>query len=479
MVEGCFRPLAAVTCGPVPTVQVPVSALDPALRDRGVFPFSPRIAGIEAGTFEGSVMLRNEHADGEVTLSGSQAIDYDLAESLVSWVGEEGGEGVGSLGRYVEIGGAGFVSRDEGVSSLVFDGTYFPDGGGEVPLDELQVISEFVDGRRLRYVVNDEDLLAEQVGNVRLASGTFVGRVHPVVEYLDAKVEGQPTDVTLRLEPVRQVVYVQFNPSYVEALRKLGLRDFAVDQAIRDRIFEVLRRDYEGLNVEFRDEPPTDYKLFSIVEISGSDPNGLGLLGYDNTHGKDVDNLRLDDRIGGTNAQTQLSGLPGFGGVFMESLFSFSLHPAAGTVDSAEVATAVFDQIFDPLRSDRGGTPVSSADLIAGVPRVGSGAECPSQNRAGRIGCAIFVIGSVVGSTTSHELGHSLGLADPHGPPDTFHNAGDQPNRLMDAGGARSFEERAELYGQGPSRFCGEHYDYLRQILPTYDPAPSVERPPC
>jgi hypothetical protein len=49
----------------------------------------------------------------------------------------------------------------------------------------------------------------------------------------------------------------------------------------------------------------------------------------------------------------------------------------------------------------------------------------------------------------------------------------------MDAGSARSFEERGELYGQGPARFCGEEYAYLREILPSSDPAPEIERPGC
>ena len=217
-----------------------------------------------------------------------------------------------------------------------------------------------------------------------------------------------------------------------------------------------------------------------MVEIAGPDPNGLGLLGYDNTPGKDRDNVRLDDRIGGVNAQTLESGLPGFGGVFMESLFSFSFHPPTGTVGSADVATESFDQIFDPLRPDRGGQAVTSADFAGGaVPVLSSGATCPASARPDRIACAVFVLGSVVGSTVSHEVGHSLGLAEPLGSLEEFHNKGDLEGRLMDAGSARSFEERAELMGQGPSRFCVESYEYLRGILPTTELDPPVSRPPC
>lgn len=478
IVEGCFVPQGAEACEPVAAVTIPVTPMSPYDRSVGVFAFSPAIAGIEAGHFEGSVTLRNEHGDGEVRDSETLGVAYDLAETVVTRVGNENGEAQASLGRYVSIAGGGFVSPDDGgLTSLVLNGAYFPDAGGEAPVTDLQVIPEFVDGRTARYVVNEQDSLAQAV-DIRLARGTFVGQIHPITEYGDQRVEGAPTDITLGLEPVKQVVYVQFNFTYKESLRLFGLR--AVDQQIRDRIFEVLTRDFEAINIEFRDEVPTDYKLYSTVEIAGPDPNGLGLLGYDNTPGKDRDNLRLDDYIGGVNAQTLEGGLPGFGGVFMESLFTFSEHPPAGTVDSGEVASEAFDEIFDPLRPDRGGRPVSSADFAGeGIAVYANGSACPGDDRRSQVGCAVFVLGSVVGSTVSHEIGHSLGLAEPLGSPETFHNSGDLKGRLMDAGTARNFEERAELGGEGPSRICIESYEYLRGILPTSELDPPVSRPPC
>ena len=70
----------------------------------------------------------------------------------------------------------------------------------------------------------------------------------------------------------------------------------------------MVERDYAGINLELRDELPTDFALFSQGELSGPDPNGIGLIGYDNTPGKDEGNLRLYDRIGGVNALTQQGG---------------------------------------------------------------------------------------------------------------------------------------------------------------------------
>jgi hypothetical protein len=49
----------------------------------------------------------------------------------------------------------------------------------------------------------------------------------------------------------------------------------------------------------------------------------------------------------------------------------------------------------------------------------------------------------------------------------------------MDAGGDRPFLERAELQGQGPGVFCDDEYTYLRQILPSSDPAYMIDRPGC
>ena len=76
-----------------------------------------------------------------------------------------------------------------------------------------------------------------------------------------------------------------------------------------------------------------------------------------------------------------------------------------------------------------------------------------------------------------HEIGHSLGLANPYA--EGFHNAGDGENRLMDSGGDRPFFERAELEGQGPGVFCDDEYQYLREVLPTSDPPNEIERPGC
>jgi hypothetical protein len=307
--------------------------------------------------------------------------------------------------------------------------------------------------------------------DLRTVTGTFVGTIRPIARYGTQQVVGPAKNVTLGIDPVKQVVHLDFRPSYVESLRRFGLR--AVDAAIRARVLAVVRRAYPAVNIEFRTEPVTDFALFSSVELHGPDPNGQGLFGYDNTPGKDSGNLRLYDRLGGVNAMTQQDGFAGYGGVFIESLMAFSRHPSVGM--SIPGADPLFDRIFDPFRPDKGSIALS-ADVAGGLPEV-SGGDCPASDRKVRLACAVFVMGNLIGGTLAHELGHSLGLANPFG--DGFHDDGDEPNRLMDAGGDRPFPERAELMGQGPALFCADEYDYLRMILPSALPPDPTTRPRC
>lgn len=467
VVEGCFTPAGADSCDPVAAASLSITPNDPLTRDEGVFAFEPSIAGIEPGRFEGTLTFRNEHATGEVATSTPTRVTWDLVEPALYGVDTM----TASLGRYLTIEGAGFLGGAAGGDTVLrFDGLFTPDDSGvPIELDEL-LFPEFADGRHVRYVVNEEDGLSSAV-DMRSEPGLFEGLVTPIISFQGVEVEGSASPLRFRLMPVRQVVWVNFTTAYKEALRSFGLR--AVDSRIRARALDVIRRDFATLGLEIREEAPTDYALFSEVDIGGRDPNGLGLLGYDNTPGKDTDNLRLYDRIGGANAQTQEDGFPGYGGVFIESLFGYSEHP--GDLAEPIRPDARFDLLFDPFRPDTGGRPVLAADLTGDLPRIDP-ATCPvAEDRPRQIACAIHALGTLVGSTISHELGHSLGLADPYGP--SIHNEGDQADRLMDAD--RPFEERAEIEGAGPSRFCADEYEYLRRILPSAEDYDLTPRAAC
>jgi len=462
--DGCFVPDDA-PYGPCETVQgvsVPGVAL---ARDVLEVPFDPAIAGIRPGAFDGEVRVVNRHADGtELSAGGALPFTARIRPPAIHDMSPPSA----SLGQYVDIDGTGFVGAGPGdyaaVTLVELDGTFQIPGAPATPT-RLTLVPGFESGQQVRYVVNEEDELGRTV-DVRTVQGTFQGTATPVIEYLDDQVEGAASPVTLQLAPVRQVVWLRFLPSFVESLRHFGLRN-ARAQVI-DRIVEVVERDYAGVNLDVRLEQPTDFALYSEVEISGTDPNGIGLLGYDNTPGKDVDNQRLYDKIGGVNALTQLDGYPGYGGVFIESLFTFSAHPN-GLAPDDDAEDIAFDELFDPFRPDQGGAPVKVSELATAT-EITDPSQCPTAGRADRIGCAIWALGSLVGTTVSHEIAHSVGLADPYG--ESFHNTGDWADALMDGGSSRTFRERAEVYSEGPGVFCQSNYDYLRDILPTDEPDP-------
>jgi hypothetical protein len=467
-VAGCFVATPLTTCKPIPMTDVPLVPVDPLSRKKVQFPFGPKLTGIKPGEFRGSVTVVNKQLKQAEIPAAAINVTYDLVTSQIFEVGPT----AASLGQFVFLKGGGFIGGEAGaLTEIELAGNFKKTGLPSVPIT-MTLIPEFVEGRLVRYVLNTDDELGQTL-DLREDTGDFTGTATPIVSYGSDRVRGASKSVTLAIAPVKQVVYLQFQPTYVEGLRDFGLR--AVDKKIRERIIEVCKAAFAGINIEFRTEPPTDFALYASVELVGVDPNGSGLFGYDNSPGKDNGNLRLYDRLGGVNALTQQDGYPGFGGVFVRSLMGFSKHPSNG-VKSVPGADPLFDKAFDPFRPDQGNEPIRSADLSGTLPPV-NGMICPGGDRKQQVACAIYIMGNLIGGTLSHEIGHSLGLANPF--MEGFHNAGDAPNRLMDAGGDRPFVERAELQGQGPGVFCDDEFAYMRMILPSKEAPPQVERPGC
>jgi hypothetical protein len=465
---GCYTLTSTTTCAPITQQEIPLQPRTELSRSQASFPFSPKIAGIRPGSFTGKVTIVNKHAGGMEVAADAIDVGYDVVASQVFSTDPP----AASLGQYVFVHGGGFVGGESGaLTELELTGQFNKTGMAPVPVT-MYLIPEFVQGDLVRYVLNTDDELGSAL-DLRTDTGQFTGKITPIIHYGGATVRGAEKNMSFEIAPVKQVVYLEFTPSYVEGLRDFGLR--AVDAKIRERIVTVLNRIYEGVNVEVRTTVPTDFALYELVTLTGSDPNNMGLFGYDNSPGKDNGNLRLYDKLGGVNATTQQDGYPGFGGVFLRSLMGFSKHPGSFAM-SVPGADATFDKIFDPFRADLDGTPVTSSDL-SNFSTISNGASCPASDRVGRVQCAVYVLGNLIGGTLGHEIGHSLGLANPYA--EGFHNSGDAPARLMDSGGDRPFPERAELMGTKPGVFCDEEYDYLRQILPKDIAPPAVERPTC
>jgi hypothetical protein len=472
VVSGCFTPRSGGSCVAVAETEVPAQPQMPFDRTHIMFPYATAISGIAPGTFQGAVKLRNVLPGGRSSESAQRNVTWSIGRPMIA----DASPDAASLGQYVFFHGGGFVggASDE-LTLLRLEGTFLPENSSTTMPVAISIVPDFQGGQMARYVLDDNDALGQLLGLVT-GAGRLDVMVTPTVRKGSASIDGNPAIIHLVIAHIKQVVWVKFLDSYVDSLRIFGLR--GVDDQIRERIFEIAKRDYQGVNIEFRAEEPTDFALYSIVEIEGPDPNDLGLMGYDNTPGKDVGNVRLFDRIGGVNAITQQDGSPGYGGIFAEEFLAFSQHPVG--VRRAPVPAPLFDQIFDGFRPDQGGLEVTASDLAeGGIARVRDGALCPAGDRPTQLGCAIFVLGNLIGTTLTHEIGHSLGLANPFG--DGYHDIGEKPNRLMDAGGNRPFEERAELKGQGPAVFCDDEYDYLRnQILRgSSQQPPAVSRPPC
>ncbi len=472
-VSGCYlRNAAFPPCDQngttVSGLDVPLTVLDGAARRDGVMVLTPDLVGVHPGTLEATLQVVNQHADDTETYSAETSLTVTVLPLQLDTVEEAGA----SLGGYVDFGGAGFVGGGVAeTTELDLVGTFAPDGGGPSRALDLTLIASFDSGERARYVLDEQDSLGVLV-DLRSESGTVSGTFTPRIVKGAETYTGAAITGSFRIEPVRQVVYVNFTQGYRDALDLFGM--WAADEQIRAQILAKARWLYRGLGVVFSDSPPPDYVWYAQVDLTGIDPNGLGLMGYDNSPGKDVGNLRLYDRIGGVNALTQEDGYPGYGGIFVESFLAFSEHPPDG-VSTIPSSSSVFDDIFDPFRPGYG-KPVDG-DELAGLSLLTSGDGCPAGDRSERIRCAIFVLGNVLGTTMAHELGHSLGLSDPGG--DLFHNANDEPNRLMDSGSSRPFLERAELGGGGPEVFCQQNYEYLLGILPTNEPDPVPGRPNC
>lgn len=468
---GCFAPdgVPADECAAkgrqVQALQL-VLPEKPGRRRGGRFSFSPALAGIAPGRFEGTVTLANRHPDGTVRRSAPLPAQFSLQPSYVAGFDQRGV----SLGEMLLIHGEGLI---EG-TGVRFDGTFTPSRGGSRPVQFELVVSLDDEGRAVHVVEEDNGIGAGV--DLRREFGSLSGTWTPVIRYGASQEQGDPVSLVLGVRPVRQVVWIRFTDGWADALRKYGLQ--AADRAIRDRILEVFKRDYAGVNLDPRLEEPTDFKLYSRVDITGQDPNNAGQFGLDATPGKDTDNMRLHDIIGGVNAETQKDGYRGYGGVFAESIMGISTHPPEG-IRKAWIQSPLFDKIFDPLRPDIG--QIASSTEVAAAPALASTVECPSADRLLRVACAIRVLGNLVGTTATHEVGHSLGLSKPYnGSVNDCHNScGPQSPCLMDDGGSRPFEERAELNGLGPAVFCDEDYAYLQKILPPETSTPAIQRPTC
>ncbi|MBM4372136.1 MAG: hypothetical protein FJ098_10810 [Deltaproteobacteria bacterium] len=435
---------------PVSGLTVPLEVLS---RDEAFLRVGPELFGIRSGSFLGSLTVINAGIGGPERASETlEGFSLRLLPSRVDAVSP----GVVRRGQRVTVTGRGFLPGDEDlgtISLLRLSGTFTRMDGTEIGLTGFNALSIFPDevlsGDRMEVVLRAVEGIDGELEGLGLEAGIFSGEVAVELFHGADSWISPATALDLVVAMPLQVVFLKYLPSFDDSLERFGL--FAARGRVHDRILEVCETLYAPFNVEFRQERPEDFADYSILELAGTDPNNAGLLGLDNTTGKDNGNLRFNDVIGGLNAETEEAGYYAFGGVFLESFMSFS--PSLGKGESA-MEHPRFDGVFGAFAPDLGGSPLAPEELLGASPRREAALE------------AIRVLGTLVGGTVAHEIGHSLGLAMVPGQPEEFHNPGDTPRCLMDAGSARPFLERADLDGQGPEVFCPASTAYLQEILP-------------
>jgi hypothetical protein len=420
--------------------------LDAANRQRLIGPLPASGFGIQPGVFAGDVTPVNVHEGAEeLAGTGLTGIQVELGPTFLTRVEPASA----SRGQWADIYGRGFTSGSATVVIRI-EGSFTDQHGAVTPLsggDALQIVPEVISGDHMRYVLRVNPDGQGGVQGLGAKAGVLRGTATPEVYYGADSFVGLPLpgELVFTVLPQKQVVYISYLAGFTDALRLFGLRN--VESQIRDRIKEVVDRDYAEFSVEFRSIRPTDYLEYAVIEVGGEDPNGRDLLGLDNTMGKDTGNIYFDDIVGGLNADSRENGTYAFGGVFVDSFLLFSpRNPKA-----MPIASARFDEIFGPFMADQGGHEVQAG-------------EYPGGARSEQIAAAVHALGSMIGNTITHEIGHTLGLAS--GPPDQYHNAPPGPGQIMDAGADRPFEERAEIDGHGQPIWATEDRAYLLEYLP-------------
>lgn len=436
--------------------KLPIRLVEPLDRTRGTVTLTTAIGGFRPGTFEGTMTLSSDLVGGHTSRSAEQAVRIDfIPPALFDY-----GPTEPYLGQIITVRGGGFLgATDEATNDeatvLLFEGEITDSKGTSTPFGPKEAVAVFISGQEvhlgLDVEVKEDALISSFFG---VARGTFSGNVTPIVIKGTEDQRGDAIPIQVVFSGVRQVVHVRFLPGMYDSLRLFGLSSAATQ--VTETALNRMRSIYQDYSVEFVTEPPADFlpSAIATLEVGGPDPNGLGLFGYDNTPGKDIGNLRLFDSIGGTNAETQADNYPGYGGVFIESILYWSSHPelVSAIPGAGPEPEPLFDEIFDPVRS----TPATLTE-----------AESTSnEGRIGQVQRAIRALGSIIGETSAHELGHSLGLAQPLGPRDAYHSAFPGEGCLMDGGSFRELGERMGEPGYPETHFCNDEPEYLGDILP-------------
>jgi hypothetical protein len=434
-------------------VDMPIALLEPSDRSRAAVVLTTDLGGLWPGTFDGWISITSELDGGSVRTSEGVYTTLEFGPPEIFDVGPE----TVSLGERLSLRGNGLLGgegRPSETTLLLLEGTFTPTDGTPTEIGPMELVAEVASSTEVRLGILTEvrggSIVSRLFGAAR---GRFEGSVVPIVITASDRFEGSEMPFSFELVGVEQVVHIRFLPGFHDSLHRFGLA--SARREIEEGIVERIESIYAGYSLDVRLEEPVDFdpSAYSILEIGGPDPNGFGLIGHDNSTSKDIGNLRLSDHLAGENVMTGIDGDPSFGGVFIESILWWSSHPELPVArpGSSAVPDPLFDRLFDPVR----GSPATLAEAR------GEGEPA----RVEQVRAAIHALSSIVGETAAHEIGHSIGMAQPFGSATAFHNDSDAPGCLMDRGGHRPLAERAAQPGAAETRFCYDEPEYLGQIL--------------
>ncbi len=427
--KGQFQSQATGAIEEISGTQIPGEQTN---REQAKLILNPQVMGIQPGRFKGQLRAVNEGS------GWSQAgdwfdVDWTLKAPQIEYYTESA-----SRGQKILISGAGFLGGDwGGVTTVTLKGEF--QGKDKRQLIEKELSPDWLNGQLLQTEMEvefDDDCQSDDLG---AQAGWVSGTLLPSIEWNGQQVKGEAVSLEFEVLPPKQVIWLRFLPAFTDSLRIFGLRNFSLE--IKNRIAEVVNRDYEGINLEIRLTEPEDFARYAIVEIGGPDPNAQNYFGLDSTPGFDDCNARLDDHLAGANWDGG-----GYGGIFVESFLQLSPKYA---IAETPLTHPKFDEIFDIFMQQ----PAETDEL--------------NGPRKDELELAIRVLGNLVGNTVTHEVGHTLGLTREPGC-GLYHNApGDF--QIMDCGVDRPFLERAELvegFEGRPAVWLPENREYLEMILP-------------
>jgi hypothetical protein len=307
-------------------------------------------------------------------------------------------------------------------------------------------------------------LIADEAGRVGAGSFSFAVR-NPAGGGAPI---GTGQQIWLDFEPDRDATP---GPDFPIDLRSFGLGSAAAPavselarQAVIDAVLARVRQAYydedpSGLGddpvaVDFVDQPPAGGDVTRIC-VGGEDPSGGATIG----------SIQLDPN-NSARSSVECGTIPPTG-IFPRELLVFQ-------------SQTYFKNVFDPLRSEAGGTPVGGSpwDGVVLDPGFDPGsAPAEALARHAVVWAGIQAFGNVLGSIVAHEAGHALGLVPP-GPPGIglyggsdgasyIHSVnpdGSAPydNFLMKAGNTFNFAKLAGLGSYGLPRFRSIEHAYLR-----------------